>query len=129
MQVHSYRWDAPDRELLFLSPSGRGIWNNIHVLITGPSGGYKLRFSCAAWKDLEPEATRPSRLRIWSHSSPRLEEKWEVGLDDVDEDTVRQSVEKTLFEIHRVVGSWTVLPNHGSWAGDGLVEEKPAKIP
>src|SRR5438046_1357126 len=69
VEVLRYRWDAPDRTLIFPSTSGGGVWNNIHLLILGPPDPLKIRFSCAAWKDTELPGIRSPRSRIWCHSS------------------------------------------------------------
>src|SRR5438445_8297783 len=79
VEVVPYRWDEPSRLLIFQSPVGLGIWNNIELLVLGRFPDFRLRFSCAAWRDEDlPSPDRARRRRIWCHSSEDLQDSWNL---------------------------------------------------
>lgn len=129
VEVLRYRWDAPDRTLVFPSPAGQGVWNQIQLLVLGSPGAYHLRFSCAAWKDAELPGQRSPRMRLWCHNDKKLEDRWKIDLGKIHGSALELEVSGRLEQVFRVVGEWVPKAKMGDWSGEGLVEEKLATIP
>jgi hypothetical protein len=122
-----YRWDEPSRILEFPSPAGLGISNNIELLVLGRSPDFRLRFSCAAWRDEDSPATR---IRRWCHSSEDAQERWMISAVSkrYPAREFQTAVSERLALVFSVVTSWT-LNDLGSWFGDSLAPEPATSIP
>lgn len=72
--VLRYRWDAPDRMLVFPSRRGNGVRNNIHLLYLPEQS--QIRVSAAAWQDADVKGILGPRVRRWTHSSPEQSQEW-----------------------------------------------------
>jgi len=92
--------------LIFPSMQGEGVWNNIHLLITGKKGDYGLRITCAAWKDVEEPGHPSRRTRLWIHSDPLEEKEWHVS--PVSIATVEEDVRHRLWKVFDRVSEWNI---------------------
>ena len=130
VEVIPHRWDEPSRLLVFQSPIGLGIWNNIELLVVGQSIDPRLRFSCAAWRDEDlPSPTPIRRRRFWCHSSQDMQDSWNVlPTRKQTDDPLETLLLARLSAVFGVVGSWRLLES-GLWQGEGIAAESPTVVP